>query len=578
MGQQIPNYSKHRPRKIIYINKAVYEETDGERSMLAIIGYGTAEFSYEKTPTLIEPITNTYIGDLEVKTTAPTSIADFGTASAWHYQSGDNDKLYVIADNWVTSDPIGKFEVPDNTNKKNVTFVGQVTTTPTSGSATTEYTNQDIVATPASFADNVYIIDLKQTVTGSDGSTISYNFSDTMALYVKANWNLGGAAEDGLTLINNNVADKLGSASDPETNPLAFAASIAVAAGSGRPFYVVAYDKSAVNTASTPAIAASSMAAVLDTPLRQLSQTDRVAYLVGLYSYENSNPVNKAAAVKMFSELENHVTEMSTEEEQKWRRAYIYTNTGDIAGASIKAYAKEVSSIVSNMSRTFENERIINVWADHAQYATINASTGEQELNDLDNMFVAVGIAALRAASQPHQGLSKTNLPWINNVKRSYTHFIPSELDEIASWGTFIVCQDDASDDVYIRHQLTTETDLGLMYWEDSIGTNVDNIAYGIKDVVEPYPGRYNIVNNALIEIEKSVADYLTSLTTTGISTEDTRLGPQLVRYENLKVWVHKQLRDRVVISVDLIVPVPMNVVEVHLNAYITTDFEAETV
>ena len=570
MGQ-IPNYAKHRPRKIIYINKAVYEETDGERSMLAIIGYGTAKFSYDLTPTLIEPITDTLLGQLDPVDQAPTSM---GGSSVIRYTNGAVDKLYINPVSWVESSPIGSFEIPDTTTFKNITFIGSKITTVTETGQTPVVTVERVkedFAVDTTTLSGAYILDLaalSTTTTEEDvTTTVTYSITDPMSLYVKANRNLGGNIDDEITLINNNVVDKLGPA-DPDNNPLAFAASIAVTAGGGRPFYVVAYDKTSVVSPAT-------MKAALEPALRKLSTTDRAVYLVGLYEYDSST--NKNIAVTMFQEIENHVEAMSTEEEQKWRRAYIYSNPFVAQGVSIKDYVSQVTSEVTGMSEAFDNERIINVWADHAQYASIDPETGDQVLKDLDNMYVAVGVAALRAASQPHQGLSKTNLPWINNVKSSYIKFIPSELDNIASYGTFIVCQDDAAGDVYIRHQLTTEADLGLMYWEDSIGTNVDNIAYGIKDVVEPYPGRYNIVNNALIEIEKAVADYLTGLTTTGISAEDMRLGPQLIRYENLKVWVHKQLRDRIVVSVDLVVPVPMNVVEVHLNAYITTDFEAET-
>lgn len=568
MGQ-IPNYSKHRPRKIIYINKAVYEETDGERSMLAIIGYGTAKFSYQLTPTLVEPITDTIIALDEIKTdTAPESIEDFGTNSVLRKtvetEGSESDILYIDVADWVQSSPIGTLEVPDAVAHKNVTFAGYANV----GGLTKKVEIDLLVDDSTSGIYSVDLLNLSTTGIVIDGDTYKPIFDQPFRMYVKADFKLGGNTDDGLVLINNNVVDKLGPATDPDNNPLAFAASLAVTAGSGKPFYVVAYDNTGVTTATQ-------MNEALEPALRQLSVTDRAVYLVGLCKYTEST--NKAPAIAMFQALENHVDAMSTEEEQKWRRVYIYSNPSVSSASSMSQYVETVTQQVTDISTSFENERVINVWADHAQYATINPDTGDKELKDLDNMFIAVGIAALRAASQPHQGLSKTNLPWINNVKASYLKFIPSELDTIASYGTFIVCQDDAASDVYIRHQLSTETDLGLMYWEDSAGTNVDNIAYGIKDVVEPYPGRYNIVNNALIEIEKSVADYLTGLTTTGISTEDMRLGPQLIHYENLKVWVHKQLRDRIVISVDLVVPVPMNVVEVHLNAYITVDFEAET-
>ena len=108
------------------------------------------------------------------------------------------------------------------------------------------------------------------------------------------------------------------------------------------------------------------------------------------------------------------------------------------------------------------------------------------------------------------------------------------------------------------------------MYYEDSVGVNVDVICYGIKDIVKPYIGQRNNTQATLIEIRNRVTDYLLSLTNTGVSLEERRIGPQISRVDlnSIIVQLDKDLKDRVIISFDIEVPLPLNTVVVHVNAF----------
>jgi hypothetical protein len=46
---------------------------------------------------------------------------------------------------------------------------------------------------------------------------------------------------------------------------------------------------------------------------------------------------------------------------------------------------------------------------------------------------------------------------------------------------------------VFVRHQLTTDTDNGILYWEDSIGVNMDDLGFQVKDKFANYRGRKNV-------------------------------------------------------------------------------------
>mgnify|MGYP001557956192 CR=1 FL=1 len=51
-----------------------------------------------------------------------------------------------------------------------------------------------------------------------------------------------------------------------------------------------------------------------------------------------------------------------------------------------------------------------------------------------------------------------------------YLKYRQTDLDNIAAHGTFIITQSSNTGAVFIRHQLTTETSKGSLYYEDNAG------------------------------------------------------------------------------------------------------------
>jgi hypothetical protein len=86
-----------------------------------------------------------------------------------------------------------------------------------------------------------------------------------------------------------------------------------------------------------------------------------------------------------------------------------------------------------------------------------------------------------------------------------YTRYTQAQLDDVASHGALIVTQDSAADAVYIRHQLTTSPDKGILYSELSCTRNLDNISYAVADLIKTYVGKYNITNEALASITTDI-------------------------------------------------------------------------
>jgi hypothetical protein len=128
---------------------------------------------------------------------------------------------------------------------------------------------------------------------------------------------------------------------------------------------------------------------------------------------------------------------------------------------------------------------------------------------------------------------------------------------------------------VFIRHQLTTKTDAGSLAYEDSIGVSLDDISFKVKDALNGFIGRKNVTRQTLEEIYNAVWTILNDSTTT---TAIADYGPQLNGFTNkagernkIDVTAHPTLKDRVQVYARLLMPLPLNVLEVVLDA--TVDF-----
>lgn len=315
-----------------------------------------------------------------------------------------------------------------------------------------------------------------------------------------------------------------------------------------------------------------------DTALKVLGNSDRMMFVC---------PLTYDPAISVKVKLKG--LELSSPDVQRWKRTYQgipadptnqKDNLNDLRGLTSANRVKSIIDGISAYSAGLSdeaNQRSINVWSAGAYNYALNAVTGKIETTSVPNMYIAAGVAALRAASLPQQGLSMKELSWVSSIPDNYMLFDKTDLNAIAvgsstdsGVGTMIIAQDDEGSNPYIRHQLTGDLTRGILYYEDSVGVNVDTICYGIKDIIKPYIGQRNNTQTTLVEIRNRITDYLLDLTNTGVDLDSRRIGPQInaVDLESIVVRLDSDLRDRVVCSFDIEVALPINTIKVHVNAY----------
>lgn len=328
-----------------------------------------------------------------------------------------------------------------------------------------------------------------------------------------------------------------------EENELAYACSLCLSESDGKPFYAMAIGGKGTETGDDEL-------ALYQAVLNTIKTTSSVQYLCPLT--EN---------LKVHEACATHCAECSNELVQRWRRVYCTLPTIDAATSEI------VGNLTAAANALF-SDRAVCIWVDSPKYVTSDDNNKIVE-KDLKPIYVTAGIVGIRSAALPQQGLSMQELGFVSSAPLMYTKYTIDDLNTIASNGILIVTQDGDEEEVYIRHQLTTETEKGVMYYEDSVGVNIDDISYQIKDIIRGYIGKRNITPATLVEIKNRYYGLLAGLT---VAPLGQIIGPQINKIVegSVKVSIDPYMKDRVILQATVEIPLPLNSLIVYLNSVVT--------
>jgi len=223
------------------------------------------------------------------------------------------------------------------------------------------------------------------------------------------------------------------------------------------------------------------------------------------------------------------------------------------------------AAYVADVSEALGSRRAVNVWVENGTRIIDGVRTV------IPNKYVAAEVAGLRSAVIPWQGLTLTEISAVTDAPAMYTRYTNSLLNTVAAAGTFIITQEAESGGVFIRHQLTTQSNEGSLAYEDSIGVSLDSISFKIKDALNVFVGRKNVTRQTLDEIYDATWTILNDATTSSAIAD---YGPQLNGFTNkagernkIDVAAHPTLKDRVQVYARLLMPLPLNTLEVVLDA-----------
>lgn len=349
-------------------------------------------------------------------------------------------------------------------------------------------------------------------------------------------------------------------------NPLAFACSLCLSSGEGKRVYASPIPSAAYTVTGVKSTEEGKTTSDVSATIKVSEDTkvEQDAYEKVLTKLSANNNIQficpLTTNINVHDACKTHCVTMSTSEIQRWRRTYCTLK-------STSTTAEDVVADIVNSAKKLDSDRAIAIWVDSPKYVTVNSVGGIEE-QPLDPIYVTAGIVGLRAAALPQQGLSMQELGFISSAPLMYTKYTKAELDQIAANGVLIVTQDGDEEEVYIRHQLTTQTEKGVMYYEDSIGVNLDNISYQVKDIIRGYIGKRNITPATLVELKNKFYELLTGLTITPLGQA---IGPQIISIleGSIVCRIDPYIKDRVNLSATVELPLPLNSLFVYLNSVV---------
>ena len=225
-----------------------------------------------------------------------------------------------------------------------------------------------------------------------------------------------------------------------------------------------------------------------------------------------------------------------------------------------KDTAENIADFASARSSSIGSRRMNNIFCEGAQYLT-----DDDEFVSLHPMYLAAEIAGLRSAVLPQQGLTNTEIALVASAPAMYIRYTQDQLNQIAANGSFIIAQEYEDGPRFVRHQLTTKTDKGNLYYEDSVGVNLDEISFVVKGKLRPYIGRRNVNPQTVRDIFRDVFKILSAKTADpGFGNS---IGPALIGFTDLIVKINDTFKDRIDVSAKLEIPLPLNVIDVTLHA-----------
>jgi len=222
----------------------------------------------------------------------------------------------------------------------------------------------------------------------------------------------------------------------------------------------------------------------------------------------------------------------------------------------------EQAEFLADYSTGFADRRVYNVWPDVVQVSyeaplkgdDTFAAANTETTAEVPGYFAGAIVAAMVANYPPQQPFTNLTFAGLVGLQHSNEYFNPTQLDAMATGGTYIITQDTPTSPCYARHQLSTDVSL-IEKRELSITKDVDYVAKTVRNILRPYIGKYNITKTFLEMLRMVTFGCLKNLMQEG----------QLVEGTLVSLVQSTDQPDTVLVTIDILVPYPCNYIRVTL-------------
>jgi hypothetical protein len=165
------------------------------------------------------------------------------------------------------------------------------------------------------------------------------------------------------------------------------------------------------------------------------------------------------------------------------------------------------------------------------------------------------------------QGLTNVEIAGFDDLaSRSRDFFSRAQLDRMAEGGIWIGTED-RNQTPHTRHALTTSL-IDLNRSEEMIRRNLDAISYIYQAALAPLIGRSNASPSILSKVEYIIDTVTNELTRVYLPTLGGKLISASIALDgdgNKLLRIHPLAADRVEVMLNVVLPAPLNNIELHL-------------
>lgn len=209
----------------------------------------------------------------------------------------------------------------------------------------------------------------------------------------------------------------------------------------------------------------------------------------------------------------------------------------------------------------YNSKRLILVWPDEILLSSVtNNKQGSRSRQP--GYYLACAIGGMSAGLPPQQGFTYLGVSGIEEIYHSSRFFQEDDLEELSNAGWYVFLQDQTGTTPYCLHQLTTDVS-DIRNMEFSIVRSFDYVSRFYKGILEQFIGQYNVRDQTLDILRESLNNGTEQLKGESIP----KIGAPL---NDATIQSIEQLdgqKDRVDISMDLDLPVPLNRIGLRLTA-----------
>lgn len=205
----------------------------------------------------------------------------------------------------------------------------------------------------------------------------------------------------------------------------------------------------------------------------------------------------------------------------------------------------EIVTDLIDQANGFSHKLVQVIWPDEL----VDGST------TFDGMFAGAMYAGLASAVPPHQGLTNVQVLGATDVPRTTSFLNYSQRKRLAEGGVWVIEKDPATALLYCRAATTTDVST-IENREEMIVRDINASLYAILAQLAKYVGTSNIVDSTINQMRadaKSVEGFLKQ------RTNVNRIGSMINSINISDVRQHTTLKDRLVITLSLDTPFPVN-------------------